>query len=522
MASDMLKGYSRTKNSLLNIMSGFAGQVLTIILRFVCRTVFIQTLGVAYLGINGLFSDVLSMLSLAELGFDTAISYRLYKPIVEENYKKIRALLVFFRLAYRIIGVVILCSGLLFIPFLRYLIKDYDSLKDIGINAVLIFILFLVQNVSTYLFFAYKSIVFKANQKLYVLDVVGYVITLTSSLFQIVTLLIFENFTVYLIVMLFFAILQNLINARLATHYYPQYFDYKNEKLDKKERKELFKDCTALFVYKINNIVMKATDNIVLSAFVGLTIVGLYSNYLVLFTAVSGVLHITFRAVKASMGNLFASDDIEKKYFFFEVMNLITILLYGTAAICVAVVSNEFIICWIGEQYTIPQPLPLLIGIELLFTGLKLNLAQIRHVSGIFKQMWFRPVIGSLINVVSSVVLVQFWSISGVIVGTLLAAIFANFVVDPVVIHKYSFNRYKAVSYYYCKNMKYIIILGLFGFASYYLCSLIIFENSLLSFFVHLIICLLCVIPAFYFIFRNRNEFKYLSSKLLKVVNVHK
>ena len=518
----MLKDYSRTKNSVINVLSGLGGQILNLTLKFVCRTVFIQTLGVAYLGINGLFSDVLSMLSLAELGFDTAISYRLYRPIAENNYSKIREYLVFFRSVYRIIGIVIFCLGLLFIPFLSYVIKDYDSLESLGINASLVFVLFLIQNVSSYLFFAYKSIVFKANQKLYVLNAVGYGITIASSLSQILSLLLFRDFTIYLLVLLFFVILQNLINARLATHYYPQYFAYENERLDKAERKEMFKDCAALFVYKINNIVMKATDNIVLSAFIGLTIVGLYSNYLMVFAAVSGVLHMTFRAVKASMGNLFATDDLEKKYFFFEVMNFVTVLLYGTAAICIAVESNEFITCWIGEEYTIPQPLPLLIGIELLFTGLKLNLAQIRHVSGIFKQMWFRPVVGSLINVAASIIFVQYWGISGVIVGTLLAAIFANFMVDPVAIHRYSFKSFMPVRHYYYKNVMFVVLLGLIGFVYYYLCMLIRIENTILSLIVHLLVCQTSVIPIFCLIFRNRAEFKYLSSLAMNVILARK
>lgn len=514
----MLKEYSRTKNSMFNVLSGLGGQLLNIILKFVCRTIFIQTLGVEYLGINGLFSDVLSMLSIAELGFDTAISFRLYRPIADNNTRKIREYLLFFRTVYRIIGLFIFCLGLLFIPFLRYVIKDYDSLEGLGVDASFVFILFLIQNVSSYLFFAYKSIILRANQKSYVLNVVGYGITIASNLFQILSLLLFKDFTIYLLVLLFFVILQNLINARLATHFYPQFFDYQNERLSVAERKELFKDCAALFVYKVNNIVMKATDNIVLSAFVGLTIVGLYSTYLMVFVAVIGILNTTFRAVKASIGNLFATDDLEKKYFFFEVMNFVTIVLYGTAAVCIAVTSNEFITCWIGEKYTIPQPFPLLIGIELLVTGLKLNLGQIRQVSGIFKQLWYRPVIGSFINVVASIILVQVWGISGVITGTLLAYIFANLMVDPVVIHRYTFKCFKPVRYYYSKNVMFIVLLGIIGFVAYYLCTMISIENNILSFLVHLFVCLISVIPFFCLVFRNRAEFQYLSTVAIKTI----
>lgn len=258
---------------------------------------------------------------------------------------------------------------------------------------------------------------------------------------------------------------------------------------------------------------MKATDNIVLSIFIGLSAVGLYSNYLLIFAAIKGVLNIVFRAVKASMGNLFVSDDVEKKYFFFEVMNLVTVILYGSAAVSIAVVSNEFIECWIGPEYVLPQPLPILIGVELLFTGLKLNLAQIRHVSGVFRQMWFRPVIGSVINVCSSVLLVQFWGISGVICGTLLAAIFANLIIDPVVIHKYSFENFRSVWYYYRKNIIFILILVMTAGIIFFLCGIVLSGQGIVYLVLHTVICLIGVILSYSLFFYHQEEYAYLRAK---------
>lgn len=514
MKTNHLKEYSRTKNSTINILTGVLGQILSILLKFIGRTVFIQTLGVSYLGINGLFSDILSMLSLAELGFDTAITYRLYKPVAEKNVIKIRAYLVFFRNIYWIIGFLIFLVGLLFIPALKFFIRDYDSLACLGINAGLIFFLFLIQNVSTYLFFAYRSIALKINQKQYVLDFAGYFVTILSTLVQIVVLLLFNDYLVYIITTTSFVILQNLFYAGIATKYYPQYFKGAKETLCKSEIIDLFKDCGALFVYKINNVVMKATDNIVLGAFVGLAIVGLYSNYLMIFVAVSGLLNIIFISLKASMGNLFVTNDLKKKYFFFEIMNMVTILLYGTAAISFAVVSNEIIECWIGLDYVLPQPLPIIIGVELLFTGLKLNLAQIRHVSGVFRQMWFRPAIGSAINVVASVVLVQFWGITGVILGTVLAAVFANLAIDPILIHKYSFENVKPVSYYYKKNIRFVLLFVLIGCFDFYVCSHLLIGRGIISVITHLLICIMSVFLIGSLVFRNREEYIYLYAKV--------
>ena len=518
----MSKRESRTKNSVFNIASGFSIQIIKLILNFVTRTVFIKTLGVSYLGINGLFSDILSLLSLAELGFDTAISFRLYKPIANQDDVKVRQYLKLFKTIYKVVGLIILGTGIILIPFLPYLIKDYDSLGKLGISAAFIFVLYLLQNVSTYLFMAYRSIVVKANQKQHLLDFVGFGITVFYNIAKIVVLLTVCNFTVYILTTTFFYILQNLINAYVATKKYPQYFVKEKTTLSVEERKDLYKDCGALLVYKINNVVIKATDNIGVSSFVGLTIVGLYSNYLVIYQALYSILHILFRSVKASMGDLFTTDDMSKKYFFFEVMNFLAIIFFGTAAAGVAVEANEVIKIWLGDKFVVPQPLPILIGIEMMFAGLKLNLAQIRNVSGIFKQMWFRPVIGAIINVVSSVILVQFWGIAGVITGTILAAVFANFMVDPRAIHKYSFNNYKPSGYYYRKNITFIAVLCLVVAGDLFICNTFCVGHGILSLVVHILICGISVPLAFITLYWKSKECVYLRHKALAVIRRRK
>lgn len=512
-----MKEFSRTKNSILSIFTGFVGQILTIIVNFICRTVFIKTLGVEYLGIYGLFADILAMLSLAELGFDTAISFRLYKPIAEKNESEVRAYLNFFRKAYLIVGGIIFFAGICLIPFLRFFIADYDSLHDLGINAGLVFILFLVQNTSTYLFFAYRSIVLKVDQKKYFLDTVSFLVSLLSGVAKIAVLVFTRDFISYILCATSFLIIQNLINAVIATRSYPNYFKKSNDRICKQEKIDLFKDCGALLAYKVNGVVMKATDNIVLSAFIGLAIVGKYSNYLLIYSAIHGILHSVYLSVKDSMGNLFVTDDTGKKYFFFEVMNFMSMVLYGTAGVGIALIANDFIKLWIGSDPLIPQPLPILIGIEMLLTGLKENLAQIRHVSGTFKQMWFRPVIGSIINVAASIILVRYWGISGVITGTILAAVFANLMVDPSVIHKYSFGGYKSVWYYYKKNLVFLSVVLSVGIMDYILCQQMSFDNIFLTFIIHFVICIITVPLVFVMVFRNRSEFIYLKDKIIAI-----
>ena len=510
--------YSRTKNSLLNLLASLGGQILVSLLRFITRTVFISTLGKTYLGINGYFADIINMLSLTELGFDTAINFKLYKPLAERDTKRVRVLMNFYKAAYRGVGITIFVIGLFLIPLLPYLIKDYDSLSLMGINAPFVFILFLLQSVSSYLFFAYRAAIMQANQKKYILEIAGYAITILTNLTQILVLIIKKDFIAYTITVIVFNIIQNIFNAIITQLYYPEYFEKEDGRLSKAEVRDLFKDCGALFIYKVNATVLKATDNMVLGAFAGLTVVGLYSNYLLFFTTIRTFLRKFYSAVKASMGNLFATEGIEKKYRFFETMNYITIVLYGTAAVGVAVCANELINVWVGPDYVIPQPFPILIGAEILISGLKQNLSQIRTITGAFRQMWYRPLLGIIINLAVSIALVQIWGIYGVIVGTLVADLSTCFVVDPPVIHRICFDNYRPVSNYYKKNLLYIFLLALLCAGNIFLSGVVLDGHGWISVILHAFIVAITVPVVYIWLFWNSHECKYLRGLGLKTI----
>ncbi len=501
---------SRTRNSAINIATGFGSQFLVTLLRFVTRTVFIYTLGKEYLGISGYFKDILSMLSLTELGLDTAINFKLYKPLAEGDDKRVRVLMKFYKQAYRIIGAIIFSMGLCLIPFLPRLIKDFDNLAKLNINAALIFLLYLLNSASSYLFFAYRGAVVKANQKRYILDIAGYGMTILMNVAQIAVLYWYHNFLLYTAVAIIVVILRNVINAFIAEHYFPQFFIPEPDSLSREEVLGLFKDCGALFLFKINAVVLKATDNMVLGYFIGLVMVGLYSNYLVLYATLRDLLDKFYAAVRASVGNLFAVSDVPTKYRFFETMNYLTVILYGTAAAGIAVCSNELIQKWIGTDYVVAQPLAVLVGIELLFYGLKVNLGQIRTVSGLFRQMWYRPAIGAAANVVLSVIFVQFWGISGVILGTICADILSNFALDPSIIYKHGFDNYQPVWKYYRKNLIYFAVLAAVCAADLWICSVVFTGHGWFSVIVHALIVAVTVPGMFVLLFWKTRECQYL------------
>lgn len=509
---------SRLKNSIINILSGTGLQFAKTLLKFIVRTVFIHTLGKSYLGINGLFSDILTMLSLTELGFDTAINFKLYKPLADKDEKRIRILMKFYKQAYRVVGTVILVLGVALVPLLPKLIKDYDSLSTIGINAVVIFLLHILRTVSSYLFFAYRTAVIKADQKKYILDIVDVFIEIANAIAKILVLVYLRDFTIYTATVIFFTILKNTVNASIAQKLYPHVFQKEEESISKEEFRGLLKDCGAIFVYKINSVVLKATDNMVLSTFIGLAIVGMYSNYLLFFNTLRTFLLKLYTSIKASMGNLFATSSVETQYRFFQTMNYITIVFYGTAAVGLAVCANELVSVWAGEDYVIPQPFPCLIGVELLFYGLMNNLGQIRSVTGLFRQAWFRPVLGAIINIVTSVILVQICGIYGVIIGTITAIVLTNFLVDPIVIHKHSFKNIKPVKEYYKRNLIYISILFLVGAMDMLVCSYLFTGHGWFSVIVHVLIVGFSVPGVFVLIFWKTQECRYLVQTMKRIL----
>ena len=511
---------SRTKNTAKNLTVSLAAEFLLVFVKFACRTMFVYVMGKEYLGINGLFSDILKMLSITELGIDTAMNYKLYKPLAQNDIPRLQVLMKFYKTAYVVVGSCIAVLGLILIPFLPNLIKDYGKLEPLGINPELLFVLYLMQSAVSYLFFASESAIIKADQKEYITYATNFVCRLTMNVFQIASLFLWKNFLLYVILEIVFNVIQNCTNAMIARKQYPKVFRKTNDRISMAEIKDMFKDLGALFLGKIQQVILGATDNLVLSAFIGLTIVGMYSNYLLIYVTIKTILHRVFSSVKSSMGNLFTTDDLGKKYHFFSVMNFMTALLYGTAAVGVSVVVDELIKVWIGEEFVIGFPFAILLGLEILTLGLKQNLYQAGDVAGVFRQFWYRPLISVIINVVVSVSLVQVCGIYGVLIGTLVADVVGDLCIVPYVIFKYALRECKPVSVYYKKNLCYLLVIGVVGAGDWILCRMILINIGWLSVMVHSAICGLSVPLVLMIIFGRSDEGKYLIGLLIRCLKV--
>ena len=280
------------------------------VLSFVTRTVLIKTLGIEYAGINGLISSIISMLSLTELGIGTAIIYNLYQPLAVQDEEKVRILMKFYKTAYRVISLVITVAGIAVMPFLPVIIKDDISF----VNIYLVFGFYLLQTVSSYMLFAYKSGLLKADQKEYIISQIGYAFTIVTNIVQILILIIFKDYIWYIAAVVIFNLLKNIVVSIKVDQLYPYTMKKENKKLSKDERKETYKNCFAIFIYKINAVIVNATGNVILSKFIGIVIVGLYSNYKLVMTSIKNIINIGFQSITSSLGNLHVDGDKEHEF----------------------------------------------------------------------------------------------------------------------------------------------------------------------------------------------------------------
>lgn len=516
---------TRAQNSFLNFISGTFAKLLGIILNFIVRSVFIRTLGESYLGIEGLFSNILSMLSLAELGFGSAIVFRLYKPIEENDQPRMRVLMKLYRQVYAIIGWVIVGLGVCLIPFLPRLIRDYDSLAAINLNAVFIFLLYLFNSASSYWFFAYKSAFVDAAQKSYLLTVMGYAVSIASHLAEIIVLVLTHDFVAYLVTIILFSLIRNLIYAQVCDRRFPFLREKTDDRVSRAELKDFFKDCSSLFLYKISNVVIGGSDNIVLSYFLGLRYVVLYANYTSVRVNLSGLLNRFLSAMQASLGSIYTTGNLDWSRLMFRVVHFATCLVYGVGGIGVAVLSNDFIELWLGSRFvvtsfsgaagTLATPVALLSGLEMFFTGQKYYCSTFRHAMGLFQQLRYRPVIGMLVNLFFSLVLVPFIGIAGCLASTIISSLTVNLIYDPIIIHKHGLKQ--SPKKYFIRNIQYYVVLGAAGLLCWWLCGLIPLAG-VLGFIIHGCVCVAVSGGIFLLCFCRTAEFRFIARNIRNLI----
>lgn len=495
--------YSRTEYSIINMMASIGGYVLNIILSFICRIVFVHQLGSEYLGINGLFSNILSMLSLAELGIGTAMLYALYKPVADNNYKKIAAYMKIYRYAYRIIGCIIGGMGVALIPFLNFLIKNPPNINE---NIILLYLLFLFSTMSSY-FFSYRSSILIANQRNYIVLTISYIVVIIQNIVQIIMLFISKNYLLYLIIQVVFVLISNILISNVAVREYPFIKSNDASKLSRDEILALVKNIKALTVTKLSGILVNNTDNIVITYFRGLITTGVISNYLLLTNTINSLVNQVFTSISASLGNLNAVGKQEHKYIVFKALNLINFWLYGWAAVGIITLSGDIVELFFGEKYVMDMEIPVVLAINFYMLGMQCVVGLYKSTMGLFRYGQYILLITAGINLAGDIILGKKYGVIGILGATVIARLFTNTWYEPFVIYKHGFQ--KKFHEYILRYIEYAIVLLITCVISFEICEL--FHSSFeMSFIVKVLVWLLVPNVCFVVAFKKREEFKYI------------
>ncbi len=501
---------SRTTNVIRNAIGGVGGQLFTSIFMFICRTYFIKLLGATYLGINGLFSNILSMLSLAELGIGPAIVFSMYKPIAENDELHVAKLMNFYKSAYRIVAGVVAVIGIALLPFLEFLIKDAPD----AVNLKLIFVLILSNTVISY-FYAYKGSMLNADQKAYVTVIFRNVFSVVQNIAQIVVLIVTGNFFIYLITQIITTFLGNFCQAIYVDKKYPFLVKYKKEKIDKSERADIMKRVRGMMMHKVGGFVLNSTDNLVISKFVGIVAVGIYSNYLMIINLIKTFVTQLTGSISASVGNLIASETEEKSYTVFNAIFMVYFWVYSFCTITFWVMFQPFIEWWIGADYLLGSAVLLLVLVNFYCTGIQECVNTFTNATGLFWETRHKPVFECIINLAVSIVLAYKMGIAGVFLGT-LASFLCTFWINPLLIFKKQFKRSSVP--YFIKFILYFVIMIATTLILGNICNHIFTTASLLSVILRLIICIIVPNILYLLLFCKTKEFKYCYELISKTI----
>lgn len=486
------------------------GQGVGMMISFIARIFFIKILGADYLGINGLFTNILTMLSLVELGIGPAIVFSLYKPLAEKDLEKVKSLMQLYKKAYTIIGIVIGVLGVFITPFLQYFIKEMPDVPNLN----LIFILFVINSSISY-FFAYKRNLIIADQHRYIATAYKYAFYAILNILQIVFLFITGSYILFLILQIASTLLENIAVAKRADKMYPFLKEKTHGKLDSETVQLIKRNTGAMVFHKIGGIVVNATDNIVISAKVGITWVGLYSNYLLIFTALNSVIGQLFSSVTASIGNLGATESKEKSFSIFKNIQFANFWIYGFSAVCLYWLSNPFIDLWIGKEYLMTMDIVAILIINFYVQGMRKSVLTFRDALGLYWNDRYKPLFEVTINIVASVALASKFGIVGVFIGTFISTMTTCFWIEPYVLYKKGFES--PMRAYFFKYAIYTIIVIVAGSLTGVFVNLIA-GSTILAFVAKVMICMLVPNIIFLIFFYRTNEFRYLWSIIKSIM----
>lgn len=443
---------SRRYYALKNIRYGLINKILTLVLAFISRTVFIWGLGTSILGINAVLTDVLKMLSMVDLGFGIAMVYSFYEPIANHDYAKISGLITFYRKVYIILAVAVGIIGVALVPILPYIIKLDSAIPNIEIY----YLLALLNVVFSYIY-VYKTSILIADQKNYIVTKVSFITSIVRAIIQIFCILIFKSYFGYLVIGAGVTLANNLITSNIAEKRYPY---IKNRVvLSTFEKKGIYRNLISVFLYKLSNVLLNATDNVLISIIVGTLAVGYYSNYFLIQSNIIAFYALLFTSITASVGNLIVKEKPEKRYEIFSIQQTMGFIFAGIIVPCYVVMINEFITIWLGRKFIFDIVTVMAIGLNTYLSCILQPLWTFREATGLYQKTKWIMILCAILNIVLSILLGKIVGLVGIIFASAISRLSTYIWYEPKLLFKEYFDQ--NVSKYYMQLLVNFIIVML-------------------------------------------------------------
>lgn len=500
----MVKEESRLQNSKKGMSLAIINFIVKLLLSFVVRKLFLVYLNENFLGLDTLFTNILGVLSFAELGIGSAIDCVLFKPAYDKDYKKLSKYITLFRKIYLIIGLIIFVAGCALTPFVHLFMSETP---DVNVNIYVIFILFVINSSIGYLF-AYRFSLFNAFQKKSVHYLITTISQIIFSILQIVSLFVFKNYYLYVISSLIHTLLNSIIAYIATNKMFAEISNNEKEKLEEKDTKAFAKEVKNVSMHKLATVINTSIDGVIISKFLanGVGVLGIYSGYTMITSAITGLITYVCDAIRGSIGNLIASNDLENGYRVFKLLRLLFFWISSFCTTCIMCLSNPFLDMVFGSNYTFDTFVVVIISFNFYVSSNRIIFGVMRDAYGNFNIDRWKGLIQALLNLVISLVLVQFIGIAGVVLGTAISCLLTSTWVEPHILHKYWLKRSEKPHIWF--YILFLMITALNSGISYFLCSLI--GGGIINFILKMLISVITPNIVLLIVFCRTKEFKEL------------
>ena len=403
----------RTQKSFINVMTSFLTNAVFLITAFVVQKTLIATKGAEYNSINGLFSSIISMMSLADLGIGTAIIYHMYRPVAERDEEKINSLLLFYKRCYLAISGVVLLIGIPVGLLLPRLVGD----AQIPDSIYLIYALFLADCISSY-FLAYKKSLLYADLKNYIPDAIYFVTYVIQNALQIGALVFCNSYILFLIIKTLGKIIPNILTSLYIRQKYPFTREKNVKPVEKEVRQDIIVKVKGLFCHKIGKMLVTGSDSIVITGVLGLQVMNLYTNYYLVISGVRALLVRIFEILTNSVGNFLLDSNPEKNRDIYRKIDFINFWCFGCVTVGMYAVMQPLIVLWLGEEFLFDKSVLFVLAVSFYLDGMRASVNTFKEAAGIDRRI---PLLEAGINLGVSIVLAKLMGAAGVFLGTIIS-----------------------------------------------------------------------------------------------------